>query len=169
AGDTLGEAAFYKLLSMPSGEFQLQPFESPSKRTIEGQWEFLLMEAARVHDETVAEAAAAGVVSPSGPAPVVEPSIAVPDSGARVEETLICSGTGDPLYVWQCPDRHARVALLQDVAQRAVRFSQLMPLGNFDRLEIQLAGSRAVAQAGADRLVFVRVSSLKEKPGTQIQ
>ena len=62
----------------------------------------------------------------------------------------------------------ARVALLQDVAQQAALFSQLMPLGNFDRLEIQLAGSRAVAQAGADRMVFVRVSSLKEKPATQI-
>ena len=169
AGDTAGEAAFYKLLALPSGEFQLQPFESPSKRTIEGQWEFLLMEAARVHDETVAEAAAAGLVSPSEPAPGVEPSIAAPDAGTRVKETLICSGTGDPLYVWQCPDRPARVALLREVAQQAARFSQLMPLGNFDRLEIQLAGSRAVAQAGADRMVFVRVSSLKEEPATQIQ
>jgi hypothetical protein len=168
AGDTVGEAAFYKLLALPSGEFQLQPFESPPKRTIEGQWEFLLMEAARVRDETAA-AAATGTVPPAAPAPIVEPSITAPDVGAQVEETLICSGTGDPLYVWQCPDRPARVALLQDVAQRAAFFSQLLPLGNFDRLEIQLADSRAVVQAGADRLVFIRVSSKKEKPATQIQ
>ncbi len=94
AGNTEGEAAFYKLLALPSGEFQLQPFESPPKRTIEGQWEFLLMESARVRDETVAESAAAGAISPSEPAAIVEPSIAVPDSGVRVEETLICSGTG---------------------------------------------------------------------------
>ncbi|HEV2437571.1 MAG TPA: response regulator [Verrucomicrobiae bacterium] len=169
AGDTVGEAAFYKLLALPSGEFQLQPFESPSKSTIEGQWEFLLMEAARVQDETAAEAAAAGAAPPSEPAPAVASPIAAPDSGARVEETLICSATGDPLYVWQCPDRSARVALLQDVAQRAALLSQLMPLGNFDRLEIQLANSRVVAQAGADRMVFVRVSSTKEEPPTQIQ
>jgi len=126
----------------------------------------LLMEAARVHDETTAAAAAAGAVPPSEPAPIVESPTAAPDFGARVEETLICSGTGDPLYVWQCPDRHARKALLQDVAQRAALFSQLMPLGKFDRLEIQLAGSRAVAQAGADRMVFIRVSSTTEKSTT---
>ncbi len=169
AGDMAGEAAFYKLLASPSGEFQLQPFESPPKRTIEGQWEFLLMEAARVHDEATAEAAAAGTVPRSEPAPIVAPPIAAPDFSARVEETLICSGTGDPLYVWRCPDQHARVALLQDVAQRAALFNQLMPLGNFDRLEIQLAGSRAVAQAGADRMVFVRVSSTTEKSPTPFQ
>lgn len=166
AGELAGEAAFYRLLALASGEFQLQPFEPPPKRTIEGQWEFLLMEAARVQDETAAAAAAAGVVPPREPAPTVESSITVPDSRVRVEETLICSGNGDPLYVWQCPDRHARTALLQDVAHRAAFFSQLMPLGNFDRLEIQIAGSRAVAQAGTDRMVFVRVSSTTEQSTT---
>ena len=83
--------------------------------------------------------------------------------GVQVEETLICSGQGEPLYLWQCPDTIARVALLQNVAQQAARFNQLVPLGNFDRLEIQLAGSRAVAQSKADRMVFVRVSSGNEK------
>ena len=36
AGDTAGEDAFYNLLALPSGEFQLHPFEPPPKRTIEG-------------------------------------------------------------------------------------------------------------------------------------
>jgi hypothetical protein len=160
AGDTAGEAAFYKLLSIPSGEFQLHPFESPSKRTIEGQWEFLLMEAARVRDEM-----AAGIqVAESAPEPaaVVESAAVKPEVGAQVEETLICSGQGEPVYIWQCPDRSARVALLQNVAQQAARVSRLIPLGNFDRLEIQLAAGRAVAQASADRMVFVRVSSAGE-------
>ena len=169
AGDMVGETAFYKLLALPSGEFQLHPFESPSQRTIEGQWEFLLMEAARVHDETAAEAAAAGAAPPLEAVPFVESSLAAPDFDARVEETLICSGKGDPLYVWQCPDQPARVTLLQNVAQRASLFGQLMPLGNFDRLEIQLTGSRAVAQVGPDRMVFVRVSSSMEKSPTQPQ
>ena len=46
-----GEKAFYRLLSLTGGEFRLQPFKPPPKRTIHGQWEFLLMEAARVQDE----------------------------------------------------------------------------------------------------------------------
>ena len=32
-------------------EFRLQPFKPPAERTIHGQWEFLIMEAARIHDE----------------------------------------------------------------------------------------------------------------------
>ncbi|HEY1490628.1 MAG TPA: response regulator [Verrucomicrobiae bacterium] len=46
-GAVTGEQAFQKILSLTSGAFQLLPFEAPRARTIEGQWEFLLMEAAR--------------------------------------------------------------------------------------------------------------------------
>ncbi|MGB7768951.1 MAG: hypothetical protein WBN22_08880 [Verrucomicrobiia bacterium] len=60
------------------------------------------------------------------------------------------------------------MALLQTVAQQAAFLGQLMPLGNFDRLEIQLANSRAVAQAKADRMIFVRVSTSAENPATEI-
>ena len=162
AGDTGGEAAFYKLLAIPSGEFQLHPFESPPKRTIEGQWEFLLMEAARMRDEMAAEMPPAG--SASEPAAVAESAAAMPGIGVQVEETLICSGQGEPYYIWQCPDRQARVGLLQNVAQQAARLKQLMPLGDFDRLEIQLADGRAIAQARADRMVFIRVSSAAGTP-----
>jgi CheY-like chemotaxis protein len=161
AGGTEGEAAFYKLLAIPSGEFQLHPFESPPKRTIEGQWEFLLMEAARMRDEMAAGTPAAESVPE--PATVVEAVTVKPEVGVQVEETLICSGQGEPYYIWQCPDRQARLGLLQNVAQQAARLKQLMPLGNFDRLEIQLADGRAIAQTRADRMVFIRVSS---KAGT---
>lgn len=49
-GGQTGEAGFQKLLSLSGGAFQLQPFEAPPTHSIEGQWEFLLMEAARVRD-----------------------------------------------------------------------------------------------------------------------
>jgi CheY-like chemotaxis protein len=164
AGDLVGENAFYQLLSLPSGEFQLHPFELPPKRSIDGQWEFLLMESARVRDETIAaQASAAGPASPPGLAPAIQTSTPATDLAAQVEETLICSGRGEPLYAWQCPNTSARVTLLQNVAQQAAALGQLIPLGNFDRLEIQLADSRAVAQVRTDRMVFVRVSSRGEK------
>lgn len=51
AGDLSGEAAFNHVLGMKGGEFDLRPFAEPPARTIEGQWEFLLMEAARQADE----------------------------------------------------------------------------------------------------------------------
>ena len=162
AGESTGETAFHKLMSLEAGAFQLHPFEAPPARTIEGQWEFLLMEAARVRDEKAAQSPA--------PAPAVEPApaaiVTAPTTGsdfpARVAETLICSGQGTPLYEWQCSDAKARVALMEEIARQASRLGRMLPLGNFDRLEIQLPGSRAVAQVKPDRMVFVHVTTGNE-------
>jgi CheY-like chemotaxis protein len=154
-----GEKAFQKLLALSSGEFRLQPFESPGQHTIEGQWEFLLMEAARVRDEVASQLPAAEPV-PETPASVEEspaPAVA-PVISPRIAETLICSGNGDALHVWQCPDPNTRVVLLHQIAQQAAQLGQLLPLGSFDRLELQLPGGRAVAQVQPDRMVFVRAT-----------
>jgi CheY-like chemotaxis protein len=169
AGDVAGENAFYKLLTLASGEFQLHPFELPPKRTIEGQWEFLLMEAARVRDEMASQTTENGVAAEPESVPADKTCAEASGIPTRVEETLICSGQGKPLYAWQCQDAPGRVALLQNLAQQAAYFGQLVPLGNFDRLEIQLAGSRAVAQVRADRMVFVRVSTAGKETTIQIR
>jgi CheY-like chemotaxis protein len=70
AGALAGEKAFCRLLSLTGGVFRLQPFKKPSERTVHGQWEFLVMEAARVHDEEattlITRSDAAGKTSPSG-------------------------------------------------------------------------------------------------------
>lgn len=51
AGYLVGPRAFYKLLSLTRGQFHLQAFKAPHAKTIEGSWEFLLIEAARMRDE----------------------------------------------------------------------------------------------------------------------
>jgi len=51
AENLIGDKAFYRLLSLTGGEFHLLPFKPPAERTVHGQWEFLLIEAARIHDE----------------------------------------------------------------------------------------------------------------------
>jgi hypothetical protein len=43
------------------------------------------------------------------------------------------------------------------VAQQATIFNSTCSLGHFDRLDIQYAEGRAVAQAREDRLVYVRM------------
>jgi CheY-like chemotaxis protein len=158
AGEMKGEPAFQKLLSLPGGSFQLQHFEPPTERTIEGQWEFLLMEAARVRDETASETPAPEpAAEPAAePTPDLEP-LAASEISVRVAETLICSGQGRLLYEWQCADANARVALLMEIGQQAARVGRLLPVGKFDRLEIQLPTSRAVAQVKPSRMVFVHV------------
>jgi len=157
-GTATGEPAFQQILSLAGGAFQLQPFEAPSERTIEGQWEFLLMEAARVRDESAEPPAETGPVQAVESLPAPEPTASVPQLSVRVAETLICSGQGTPLYQWQCADAIARIALLQEVAQQAEHIGRWLPLGKFDRLELQLPAGRAVAQVNANRMVFVQVA-----------
>ena len=51
AGALAGEEALFQLLAMSHGDFQLKHFEKPAARTVQGAWEFLLMESARKRDE----------------------------------------------------------------------------------------------------------------------
>lgn len=157
AGEATGEPAFQKLLSLSGGSFQLQHFEPPSQRTIDGQWEFLLMEAARVRDEMASETPATEAAEEPDALPVAEPSPTESKISLRVAETLVCGGQGKLLYEWQCADPNARVALMMEIGQLAGQVGRLLPLGKFDRLEIQLATSRAVAQVKPSRMVFVHV------------
>ncbi len=83
---------------------------------------------------------------------------------AQLIETLICSGQGKPLYQWQCADANNRVELLKKISQYGARLGRLLPLGKFDRLEIQLHDSRTVAQVNSDRMVFVQVATENGKP-----
>lgn len=157
-GDLVGERALQRLLALPGGSFELVPFEPPPERTIVGPWEFLLMEAARVRDENAAQAATGQ--------PEVDPkTLAAPTvPTVQVTETLICTGMGHTLYESGCADVQNRVMLLKNIARQATQLGAIALLGNFDRLELQAAEGRAIAQARPDRLVFVAVTSTRS-PG----
>ena len=51
-GNLAGEEAFNHLMALAGGNFNLKPFSEPPARTIKSSWEFLLMEAARLLDES---------------------------------------------------------------------------------------------------------------------
>jgi len=51
AADRNGEAGLNKILALKGGEFNLRPYVEPPQQTIDGSWEFLLMEAAQARDE----------------------------------------------------------------------------------------------------------------------
>ncbi|MGA2244333.1 MAG: response regulator [Verrucomicrobiota bacterium] len=152
-GDLTGERALQRLLALPGGSFELVPFEPPPQKSIAGPWEFLLMEAARVRDE---------MASQSSPGePEVDPrTLAAPTATTvRVVETLVCSGMGKVLYEADCADVPGRVLLLKNIGRQAAHLAQIIALGHFDRLELQLPNGRVVAQARPDRLVFVAVAN----------
>lgn len=87
-GKLTGEPALQRLLALSGGSFELIPFQQPSERTIEGQWEFLLMEAARVRDENAANAESAEAEPPAGEPelPDVEPGPRAPEAAALAVE-----------------------------------------------------------------------------------
>jgi CheY-like chemotaxis protein len=191
-GSVQGEEAFNQLLGFSGGQFNLHPFVEPAARTIEGQWEFLLMEAARKSDEAKEQQSA--VAAPTEPAigaaaeslpsdaelaaevekiiataagkgiakvfagnyesvPVVPPGV---PWRPRVEEMLVLSPDGRPIYQWQCSSVDVWVSFFEFVSQRGQRLAQTLPLGQFDRLEIQSGGARAVVIVTPDRGVMVR-------------
>jgi CheY-like chemotaxis protein len=158
SGALQGEVALYGMLALRGGEFNLLPYSEPPRRTIEGQWESLLMEAARLNDEgqkfLEPEEAGSGAAEP-GQFAVAETKD-LPPGQARIEEIVLCSGTGEVLYEWESKSLELRLRLLEQIEQQATQLSSLAPVGRFDRLEILTAEGRIICQVQPDRRLFVR-------------
>jgi CheY-like chemotaxis protein len=103
-GSLVGERAFNQLLSLTGGEFQLKPFKAPPQRTVQSDWEVLLMEAARRSDEDTVllskksiEATAAppapNPLSVEQPAPAATPTAA--EKHAVLGEDIVVVATYD--------------------------------------------------------------------------
>lgn len=171
-GDRNGEAALNKILSLKGGEFNLKPFTEPSQQSIDGPWEFLLMEAARVRDEMANEADEPAETVPPLPkpappvrgnelAPAAAPIYVQPPTKnriVRINEMLVCSAKGEVLYDWQCSNLSDRVSFLEFLSRKSIQLGEGLNLGAFDRLEMEGELARVIAQAKSDRGVFVRAS-----------
>jgi len=185
-GELAGEDAFNHLMSLSGGHFNLKPFVEPAAATISGSWEFLLMEAARKRDEAQeselqlpdwAAPAEAGPTQSAHPStgehdeeqeiirlvekrarPPKPPAEPVEKLRPTIDEVLICSTQGDVLYEWQCADANARIRFLQFLSQKSWQMRQGLPIGYFQRLEIESPKSRIVTRIDPDRALFVRAS-----------
>jgi CheY-like chemotaxis protein len=146
----VGEKALAKLLGLKGGEFHLTPFKMPSRQTIDGQWEGLLMEAAQSLDEE----------SEEKPAETTEPAAPPPSrAGRHVEEIVVCASANDILYQWQAPQAERRGRLLDWLWLQSATVGKLLPgLGRADRFEIAEPQARVVCLLQAERKVFVRLS-----------
>lgn len=177
-----GEDAFNQLLALRGGQFALKPFSEPSARSISSQWEFLLMEAARKSDEAkeavatepppvdganiAAELAqlesdtATRIALPSDQEAASYELVPVVPAGVswrpKVDEMLILSQQGDVIYEWQCANVDVWVNFFEFASQRGQRLAQILPLGVFDRLDIQSGGARVVVMVSKDQGVLVK-------------
>jgi CheY-like chemotaxis protein len=175
-GDGNGESALNKILALKGGDFNLQPFVEPPARSIDGQWEFLLMEAARVRDEaasTVTDDAPPDLEPPAlvlpipapptrAPALPPAPTVSVPSQAlnrpARIDEMIVCSAKGEVLYDWKCPSTNDRISFLEFLSQKSAQLGEGLNLGAFDRLEMEGERQRIVAQVTTDRGIFLRAT-----------
>jgi DNA-binding NarL/FixJ family response regulator len=164
SGALQGEVALYGLLGLRGGEFNFLEYTEPPRRTIEGHWENLLMEAARLSDEgrtffepetpeAALELQAAVAQPPAAPSP--EPPAQV-QIDVQIEEILLCSGAGDVLYEWGCDNLDERLHWVEQVEHQARQLGTVARVGLFDRLEILTRGGRIVCQVQPQRRVFVR-------------
>jgi CheY-like chemotaxis protein len=169
-GPISGEEAFNHLLLLRGGHFNLKPYTAPPAHTIEGQWEFLLMEAAQKRDELQAAEAGPPVATtvPEHPAERAEvrvetlpgPTEARPQAPAApprptISEVLVCSAQGEVLYEWTVKSRAAWVGFFEFLSQRSQRLAQSLNLGEFDRLEIYTPEARTVILINIESGVLV--------------
>ncbi|MSU57832.1 MAG: response regulator [Pedosphaera sp.] len=240
APDKRGQSAFAHLVCLTDAEFHLKPFAEPIERSITREWEFIVLEAARVQEQLLKSPVAPEVEpppvpkvsapTPSKPAPpAVETSlrmapaetrkatapekpaeeftpgklpappaqprapeapavsapapapraqvfppvafapatrltaVAADPAGLQIEELLVCSDRREVFYEWQCAEMQKRLGLIEFVGTKARQMSQGLPLGKFDRLELQAAAGRIVIQLHSHRNVLVR-SNTKSRP-----
>lgn len=160
----VGEPALGRLLGLKGGEFHFSPFSQPTRQTIDGHWEALLMEAARVQDEEggPVEIANANTFTDLTPVPAAPPQA---PTDRHVEEMVICSAGNEILYQWQKQGgkdqqnfSQRRERLLDSVFTRSSALGKILPLGRADRFEVTSDDSRVLLLLQPDRKVFVRMS-----------
>jgi CheY-like chemotaxis protein len=162
SGALQGEVALYGMLALRGGEFNLLPYSEPPRRTIEGQWESLLMEAARLTDEgqNVLEPPQAETGAAQPAQITADGTVGTLTGQVCIEEIVLCSGAGEVLYEWESKSLELRLRLMEQIEQQATQLSGLAPVGRFDRLEILTAEGRIVCQVQPDRRLFVRRSGI---------
>ncbi len=160
SGTVEGEVALYGILGLRGGQFNLHPYTEPSRRTISGHWEALLMEAARITDEAPGQVSSPeqeilAANEDGSPAPP-------PPAPARTEEIVLCSGSGELLFDMNCAARDDRRALLQFLHDQVQELAGLAPTGAFDRLQVTMQGDRFLFQVLSDRRLLVRTTTTPE-------
>jgi hypothetical protein len=145
-GDAEGEPALEQLLSLRGGEFHHIAYSEPARQTLEGSWEFLLMEAVRKRDE-----ATAGMdmeVQAPPPAASTEPL-------PGVREMVVCGASGELLQSWQSDSAQQQCAMLSALQQVSARLESLLPVGALERVEFFGGPERVVARLSTQGAVLV--------------
>jgi CheY-like chemotaxis protein len=156
SGPLQGEMALYGLLGLSGGEFTLQPFAEPQRRSVSGNYEFLLMEAARLRDENSSQSPPSSSLGSADSASFGENAMRTEPRGVRIEEALLCSRAGEVLYQWNCESIEKRLDLFKKLEEEAVGASKGTPSGRFHRVSMDIGTSRIIVQIQPAYKLLVR-------------
>lgn len=164
-GEASGESALQELLTLTGGEFHHRAYTPPARETLEGSWEFLLMEAVRKRDEAAGEVAAAApdVAAPDAapPAPVDLPEAVHHEEPAPViNELVVASNKGELLYAFQSQSPGERCHLCVALMRASERLQPLLPFGLLERVEFVSVSGRMLARLQEGQAVFVRANDV---------
>jgi DNA-binding NarL/FixJ family response regulator len=149
-----GEMALYGLLGLTGGDFTLQPYTEPPCRSISGQYEFLLMEAARLRDENNGSSS-----NGHGKASALRAALSETATEARgvcIEEALLCSSAGEVLYQWKCEAIEPRLDLFKRLEHGAMLASKGTPSGRFHRVSMETGNNRLLVLIQPTFKLFIR-------------
>ena len=152
-GSSLGEEALNRLLALRGGEFHHVPYTEPPAHTLEGGWEFLLMEAARNRDELLAaaeEKLARGRSEADAPSPA-----------SHVKELLVVSARGDVSYERGVADTSSHAAVVKLLHRVGERMDDCLPFGPLERVEFNEQDERSIVRLHEHGGVYIRGTLLE--------
>lgn len=89
-----------------------------------------------------------------------------PPAPPSVEEFLIVGTKGEIVHCWQCMAPSEAVQFMNFVRQKAKQVCQGLPVGAFERLELEGMESRLIVRVDEEQSFLLRVN--REKPGVQL-
>ncbi|MBI1840091.1 MAG: hypothetical protein HYR88_04485 [Verrucomicrobia bacterium] len=89
-----------------------------------------------------------------------------PPEPPTIEEFLIISSRGEVAHCWQCMAPSERVSFIEQVKQKARQACQGLPVGAFERLELESLEARLIIRVEEETSYLLRAN--REKPGVQL-
>lgn len=94
------------------------------------------------------------------------PQEQTPPAPPSVEEFLIVGNKGEIVHCWQCMAPSEAVQFMNFVRQKAKQVCQGLPVGTFERLELEGMESRLIVRVDEEQSFLLKVN--REKPGVQL-
>lgn len=152
---------------------------TPSAQTqvaTESSTDFIVVSEGATETEILSQMTAAGLTGLAmsdtsfGTESFVQDSIppeATPPAPPRIEEFVITTGRGEVIHDFQCDRPEERLQFMEFVRQKSRQVCQGLPVGDFERLELEGLEARMVVRTEGEHVYLLR--ALRERPGVQVE